>query len=115
MNEITFNLARDFSVYPGGRFRRDGPHSGEELRDKLVDLIKRATQEGVKVRVILDGAAGYGASFLEEAFGGLVRNGNFTVENLGRVLVIEAKNAVFRPYKDLAEKYIREAKDAVAA
>lgn len=66
---ITINIAKEFSPYPGGRYERFGKFSGEEFRDKL---LLPAIEEG-PVTVELDGVRGYGSSFLEEAFGGLVR------------------------------------------
>ena len=44
-----------------------------------------------KVLVDLDGAMGYSSSFLEEAFGGLIRAG-FTKECLNKLLVIKSDN-----------------------
>lgn len=69
----TIKVARDFSRTPGGRTRSDGDFSAEEFRDEqLVPALKRCTDDE-QVCVDLDGGAGYGASFLEEAFGGAVR------------------------------------------
>lgn len=68
----TINIPKDFSRYPAGRFISDGPFSGEGFRKKfLLPSLKR----GESIRIELDGARGYGSSFLEEAFGGLVRAG----------------------------------------
>ncbi len=63
------NIANDFSKFPGGRRKADGPYSGEEFRDTL--LIP-ALKDYDYVEVQLDGVVGYPASFLEEAFGGAV-------------------------------------------
>ncbi|MCX7176017.1 MAG: STAS-like domain-containing protein [Proteobacteria bacterium] len=68
----TINVARDFSRYPAGRYTTDGPFSGAAFRD---DYLLPALRAGDEVSVELDGVRGYGSSFLEEAFGGLVRNG----------------------------------------
>lgn len=72
MGNCIVNVARDFSRSPGGRFPTDGPFCGEIFRNTI--LIP-ALKEHVKVSVELDGVFGYGSSFLEEAFGGLVRSG----------------------------------------
>jgi hypothetical protein len=63
-------VASDFSRFPAGRFRSDGPASGELFRDRLLVPALKANDS---VLVVLDGTLGYGSSFLEEAFGGLVR------------------------------------------
>lgn len=68
MNEVY--LAKQFSRHPAGRYKTDGPYSGELFREKhLIPAIR----DRKKIIVHLDGARGYGSSFLEEAFGGLVR------------------------------------------
>lgn len=72
MSVRVINLARDFSRYPAGRYVNDGPYSGAAFRDSyLIPALK----SGDQLVVELDGVRGYGSSFLEEAFGGLVRNG----------------------------------------
>jgi len=66
-----FNLkVTDFTKYPGPRFKKLGPNSGEEFReDYLVEALKKDSE----VSVNLDGVIGYGSSFLEEIFGGIIR------------------------------------------
>jgi len=67
------DIPRDFSRRPGPRFVSDGLHSGEEFRQKhLVPLFANSEDE-TEILIVLDGAIGYPTSFLEEAFGGLVR------------------------------------------
>lgn len=65
-------LAEQFSRYPAGRLIKDGPFSGELFRTKFLEPPLRRQEALV---VDMDGARGYGSSFLEEAFGGLVRGG----------------------------------------
>ena len=63
---------RDFTLFPGPRYIKLGEYSGEWFREKvLIPLIKSDTC----IILDLDGVAGYGSSFLEEAFGGAVRKG----------------------------------------
>ena len=70
-DRIVVDVANDFSRTPGGRYRTDGRWSGQEFReDKLQPLLDR----GDDIVVDLDGPEGFTASFLEEVFGGLVRN-----------------------------------------
>ncbi|WP_041421685.1 STAS-like domain-containing protein [Shewanella sediminis] len=60
----------DFTKYPGPRYKVLGPNSGEEFREQyLIDALKSNSE----VSVNLDGVLGYGSSFLEEIFGGIVR------------------------------------------
>ncbi|CAI1509341.1 STAS-like domain-containing protein [Serratia fonticola] len=55
---------------PGPRYKRLGPSSGEEFREWLEKELKKSSD----LTVDLDGTEGYGSSFLEESFGGLIRN-----------------------------------------
>ena len=67
------NIEQDFGRYPAGRYVADGPYSGAAFRDNV--LIPALRSGVAKVSVEFDGARGYASSFLEEAFGGLVRAG----------------------------------------
>lgn len=81
------DIAVDFSPVPAGRYIADGPCSGEAFREKT---LKPALDEGGKVIIEMDGGEGYGSSFLEEAFGGLVRLGYFNKEYLSEALEIHS-------------------------
>jgi len=65
------NIASQFSTSPAGRYRTDGIESGQVFRE---DLLAPALKEAEIVEVNLDGTDGYGSSFLEETFGGLLRS-----------------------------------------
>jgi STAS-like domain of unknown function (DUF4325) len=65
------NVAKDFTRFPSGRFKRNGSTSGEAFRE---DFLEPPLKEAQDISVELDGTIGYGSSFLEEAFGGLVRS-----------------------------------------
>ena len=74
LRPVTVNVAKEFSLYPGERYRKHGPHSGEAFREELLEpRFKQALEQGQKLLVNLDGTDAYGTSFLEEAFGGLAR------------------------------------------
>ncbi len=63
------SVAEDFTPFPGPAFGLGGDiHKGDEI------LIP-ALQKNVPFTLDLDGVVGYPPSFLEEAFGGLVRRG----------------------------------------
>ena len=80
-------VVENFSRTPAGRYLTDGPRSGEAFRrDHLVPALQRSDQ----VVVYLDGVEGYGSSFLEEAFGGLVRVEGFTKDKLHQSLVLKS-------------------------
>lgn len=89
MNKTTINIATEFSRYPGGRFITDGKFSGEAFREKfLLPKLK----ENEKVVIQMDGTLGYGSSFLDEAFGGLVRKHQYEPEKLLQALSIDSKD-----------------------
>lgn len=107
---------RDFAPSPGGRFVSDGEYSGEWFREEiLAPALRKASAESETLVVILDGTSGYGSSFLEEAFGGLIRLKRATPGVVRERLKIEANSPLYRPYKALAEKYISSAKPATVA
>ena len=101
-------IARDFSDVPIGRHRQDGEFTGEAFReDWLVPKLKNASENDPLV-VNLNGAEGYPSSFLEEAFGGLVREHGYSAAQLAKILTIEADNG-FKLYAAVIQNYIREA------
>lgn len=103
----TIKIAKDYSDTPLGRFPDDGKFNGTTFRD---GYLRPALEKGGKVIVDIDDVEGYGSSFLEEAFGGLVRNGYFSAADLQKNLEIAYKHPDFKMYHDLIWKYIKEAK-----
>ena len=98
--------------FPGGRYRADGPHSGEEFREEqLVPALCNAAMYD-RVTVVFDGVAGFGSSFLEEAFGGLVRKHGMDREFLSRRLSINADEEGLKDYVLKAKEYIDTALEA---
>ena len=65
------HFATDFSPYPGGRRRTDGPASAQAFRE---DHLAPALARGGPVVVSLDGIAGTSTPFIDEAFGALARS-----------------------------------------
>lgn len=97
------NVAKDFSQYPGGRFLSDGEFSGQRFREEFLEPALRGND---CVIVQLDGTLGYGSSFLEEAFGGLVRTSGFRSDQLSETLKLDTSNETLR---FTIEDYIRDA------
>ena len=101
----------DYARSPGGRFISDGPFSGEWFREEILrPALAAAIDAGQKLNVEMDGTSGYGSSFLEEAFGGLIRKRLFPASVVYRSLVFVAKRPLYAPYKALAERYVLGAK-----
>lgn len=75
---IRISICSDFSDTPGGRLIEEGEYSGELFRDTLlINKLKEAEKQGDILEINFDGCYGIGTSFLEEAFGGLVRKYHF--------------------------------------
>ncbi|HEJ9180345.1 STAS-like domain-containing protein [Serratia marcescens] len=99
---INIVIAKDFSKTPFGRYTTDSPNSAERFRrDFLVPAFRSGEQEVV---VDFRGVAlGIGSSFLEEAFGGLVRKEGLPKSRLKGRLVIKSDMPF---YKEQIEKFI---------
>jgi hypothetical protein len=102
----TIKIAKDYSETPLGRFPEDGEFNGTRFRE---DFLRPSLSVEDKVEVIIDGVEGYGSSFLEEAFGGLVRKGYFTAQELKKKLQISYEDIDFKISCDLIWKYVNEA------
>jgi hypothetical protein len=90
MIQHVIRIAADFSRFPAGRYKADGPFPGETCRERL---LAPKLKTGANVTVELDGTLGYGSSFLEELFGGLVRSEGITSESLRQQLVVKSSDS----------------------
>lgn len=104
MLQVTINIANDFSKTPGARTKKEGPHSGQEFREKFLEKYFSDPSKPSLV-IILDGADGYATSFLEEAFGGLARQFGRD-EVLSRIQFISHEDSILI---DEIKGYINEA------
>lgn len=83
---MKINVAKDFSKNPSGRYIEDGKASGEVF---LKNILLPAVKTHDIVEINFDGVRGYGSSFLEEAFGGFIRETKMTlVEFFKKVKII---------------------------
>ena len=101
------NIAREFSPFPVGRFYDDGPDSGERFRDEHLEAPLKA---GEAVKVELSGVEGYGSSFLDEAFGGIVRKlGLSKSEAEAKIILVADEDPVDQSYLTEIKSYIADA------
>ena len=101
-------IADDFSPYPAGRYPDDGKFNGTTFRrNHLVPALR----ESSGVEVVFDGVAGCGSSFLEEAFGGLIRQEGMDKKFLDNHLVLSTTEPDLEDDIELAKKFIAEAAD----
>ena len=99
-------IAEEFSRYPAGRYQEDGDYNGTTFRKKhLVPALSKFD----KVEIVFDGVAGFGSSFLEEAFGGLVRYEGFSKDQLDNKLIFIAPESELKDDVCLTEEFIKAA------
>ncbi len=108
MDDLIVKIATDFSRTPGVRYESEGEFSGEQFRKKILfPKLKEALEQKVKLVIVLDGTAGLGTSFLEESFGGLIREDEIDYFVLKKYLTfISDENPDY--IKEIKE-YMREA------
>ena len=86
---IKVRFVEIFTDMPGGRYPTDGAYNGETFREK--HLLPLLAEHGT-IELDLSDSYGYGSSFLEEAFGGIVRHGHYTSTKLKEVIVLTGDN-----------------------
>ena len=111
--QYDFNRRRLLTI-PGGRFREDGNSSGTAFREDFLVPALRATDVAI-VRVCFDEVAGFGSSFLEEAFGGLIREEVFAKDFLDVHLELVTNEPDLKDFVQLARRYIEIAADRMAS
>lgn len=79
MTTQTIHLVKEFSKRPYGRTPEDSEFCGYNFRE---NLLAPALRRNDKVHVDLTGYNRYGRSFLDEAFGGLIRDSGFSGEDI---------------------------------
>lgn len=85
MKSNTITVVKDFSPRPFGRYPKHSDFCGQNFR---AQLLAPAMKEFDRVIVDLNGYNRYGRSFIDEAFGGLVRDEGWTQKELRKHLEI---------------------------
>jgi hypothetical protein len=82
-------ISKQFSKTPFGRYVSDGPNSAERFRREcLVPAFKASSGP---IEVDFNGISlAIGSSFLEEAFGGLIRKEGITKDRVKKNLIIKS-------------------------
>lgn len=109
MQREIIRIAEQFSRFPYGRYPDHGPNNGERFRE---EYLIPALRDGRELAVDLDGARGLGPSFLEEAFGGLVRAG-FSPEQINSLIRVNSEDDP--SYLEEIQSYINDAAALVGA
>jgi len=80
---MELNIGADFSLDPAGRYYADGPASGEQFRELVLKPLLEKLGKSEKLLITLDdGVESYGSSFISEGFGGIVKYGYMSSEEL---------------------------------
>lgn len=107
---VTYVIAKDYTDTPGHRYEKEGSFSGENFRKTvLLDLLKKAQDQSTTILIDFDGGYGYPTSFLEEAFGGLVR----ATKNKNILSIMSFKSDEEPSLINEVESYIKAAVEAL--
>ena len=109
-NKRELVIAIEFSKTPGPRYEDEGDYSGKRFRTEfLLPKLKEAIKKGWPLEIDLDGTAGYGTSFLEEAFGGLIRDEGLSLNEIRKTIKLKSEE---EPYlmEDI-NKYMEDAEN----
>lgn len=93
MMSINIDVGTKFSHSPIGRYYSDGNDSGARFRDEVLKPALLKSDETITLD-FSNVSIGVGSSFLEESFGGLVREG-FDAEELKRRVIIVGGMAAY--------------------
>lgn len=103
MKEFDVLRMLDYTDMPLGRNSKDGPKNGEHYRETVVVPALRASKV---IEIDFDGVLGTAPSFLEELFGGLVRKGHISADELRKRVRVKYR---YESVKQNIKKYIDEA------
>lgn len=108
---MEINIVKEYTDKPGARYDSQGSNSGEKFRKTILyPKFLEAMEKNEVLIVNLDGGYGYGSSFLEEAFGGLVRTlkkeGNNYYRKVNEIIIISNDN---KSWIEKIKGYIKEA------
>lgn len=100
-------VADEFYRRPLGRYRSQGTYTGEAFREDILIKKLKELQSSEKIIIDFSDVTMTGSSFLEEAFGGLVRKHGYSSYQLENILVLEFPK---RPYLERKVwEYIQDA------
>jgi STAS-like domain of unknown function (DUF4325) len=105
MTEHTINVAQEFTPYPAGRFRRHGKFTGEVFRD---DILIPALNAYDVVKIDFNGTEGVRSSFLDEAFGGLIRIAHLSADKVRRIFIVPDERSTALEVESYISQELRE-------
>lgn len=110
VNELKLIVVTDFSPTPGPRYKHEGNFSGEIFRNSCLEpKLKEAIDKNSTLFIDLDGTAGYGTSFVEESFGGLIRENGYSEQIILKHIHIKSEEEEYL-IEDINE-YLKDAQN----
>ena len=101
----TLTIATDYSEFPGGRYSKDGIGNATEFREKhLVPMLEK----NKPFIIDLNGIVSYPVSFIDEAFGGLVRMKRYSAEQLLKLINFHSTDDSLLGTVDLIKQHIQK-------
>lgn len=82
-------VANEFYRRPLGRYRTQGTYTGEAFREDILLPKLKALSPNEKFTIDFTGVTMNGSSFLEEAFGGLVRKHGYSAKELKNTFIFK--------------------------
>ncbi len=104
----------EFSKFPGGRFKKYGPHSGEEFRRERLMPAINGLKEGEKLVVDLSDVYSFAPPFLDEAFCELIRRKIVSYEEFNKKVDFKS-DSENRVFVSMIRDFLEEARDSVLA
>ena len=98
------SICSDFSKFPGGRYDSDGPNNAQRFKR---EVLLPALDQYEFIEIDFEGIAGVGSSFLEETFGGLIRDNGFSADEIYRRIKFKTRQGridEIKSYIDDAQK-----------
>lgn len=109
LRTVSLSIAEQFSRYPVGRIEADSDYNGTRFREEHLVPALRKLSAAERLEVCFDGLEGAGSSFLEEAFGGLVRVERMAASFLDSQLLLSTTEDGLQDTVRLAREHINSA------
>lgn len=87
-NVVKYKFIEEYTRFPGGRFERLGPYSGENFRESV---LRDIFESGKSIEIDATGVVtSFSPSFLDEAFGALAKE--YGLEKFKKTVIIFSKD-----------------------
>lgn len=98
-------ISEDFSLYPMGRTKLDGPNNGHKFFNEFLSENLRNRKKTI---IVLDGINSLGSSFVDQVFHVMPREMGLKSKEVNELIAIEAEGRAYRFYKKMIEDFIKK-------